>query len=51
MLHLLGIDHLRLTYRFQGRALTDVHGEVAATSWPDLAKPAGESSSLRGIVA
>lgn len=30
MLHLLGIDHLRLTYRFQGRdfRLTDVHGEV-----------------------
>ncbi len=30
MLHLLGFDHLRLTYRFQGRdfRLTDVHGEV-----------------------
>ncbi len=30
MLHLLGIDHLRLTYRFQGRdfRLTDVHGKV-----------------------
>src|SRR5262249_52640113 len=30
MLHLLGVDHLRLTYRFQGRdfRLTDVHGEV-----------------------
>jgi hypothetical protein len=30
MLHLLGIDHTRLTYRFQGRdfRLTDVHGEV-----------------------
>ena len=30
MLHLLGIDHKRLTYRFQGRdfRLTDVHGEV-----------------------
>jgi hypothetical protein len=30
MLHLLGIDHLRLTYRFQGRdfRLTDVRGEV-----------------------
>jgi hypothetical protein len=29
-LHLLGIDHLKLTYRFQGRdyRLTDVHGEV-----------------------
>jgi hypothetical protein len=30
MLHLLGIDHKKLTYRFQGRdfRLTDVHGEV-----------------------
>ena len=30
MLHLLGIDHTRLTYKYQGRhfRLTDVHGEV-----------------------
>ena len=30
MLHLLGIDHEKLTYRFQGRPfrLTDVHGKV-----------------------
>jgi arylsulfatase A-like enzyme len=30
VLHLLGIDHTRLTYRFQGRdfRLTDVHGKV-----------------------
>jgi hypothetical protein len=30
MLHLFGIDHTRLTYRFQGRdfRLTDVHGRV-----------------------
>jgi hypothetical protein len=30
ILHLLGMDHERLTYRFQGRdyRLTDVHGEV-----------------------
>ncbi len=30
MLHLLGLDHERLTYRYQGRAfrLTDVHGKV-----------------------
>ena len=30
MLHLMGIDHTRLTYRFQGRdfRLTDVEGEV-----------------------
>jgi hypothetical protein len=31
ILHLLGIDHTKLTYRFQGRdfRLTDVHGAVA----------------------
>lgn len=30
LLHLMGIDHERLTYRFQGRRfrLTDVHGDV-----------------------
>jgi Protein of unknown function (DUF1501) len=30
ILHLLGFDHTRLTYRFQGRdfRLTDVSGEV-----------------------
>jgi hypothetical protein len=30
VLHLLGLDHKKLTYRFQGRdfRLTDVHGEV-----------------------
>ncbi len=30
LLHLMGIDHTRLTYRFQGRdyRLTDVHGSV-----------------------
>jgi hypothetical protein len=30
ILHLLGLDHTRLTYRFQGRdfRLTDIHGEV-----------------------
>lgn len=30
LLHILGIDHERLTYRFQGRyfRLTDVHGEI-----------------------
>jgi len=29
-LHLCGIDHKKLTFRFQGRdfRLTDVHGEV-----------------------
>jgi hypothetical protein len=32
ILHLLGIDHKRLTYRFQGRdfRLTDVHGDVVS---------------------
>jgi hypothetical protein len=32
ILHLLGIDHTRLTYRFQGRdfRLTDVHGNVVS---------------------
>ena len=30
ILHLLGFDHRRLTFRFQGRdyRLTDVHGKV-----------------------
>jgi hypothetical protein len=30
ILHLLGLDHKRLTYRFSGRdmRLTDVHGEL-----------------------
>jgi hypothetical protein len=30
ILHLIGLDHLRLTYRYQGRdfRLTDVHGDV-----------------------
>jgi len=30
ILHLLGIDHLKLTYRYAGRdfRLTDVYGEV-----------------------
>ncbi|MGE0760668.1 MAG: DUF1501 domain-containing protein, partial [Pirellulaceae bacterium] len=31
ILHLLGFDHTRLTFRFQGRdyRLTDIHGELA----------------------
>jgi hypothetical protein len=30
MLHLLGVEHRRMTYRYQGRdfRLTDVHGHV-----------------------
>jgi Protein of unknown function (DUF1501) len=33
ILHLLGMDHTRLTYRYSGRdfRLTDVHGEVVET--------------------
>lgn len=33
MLHCLGVDHLKLTYKFQGRhyRLTDVHGRVVKT--------------------
>jgi hypothetical protein len=33
IMHLLGIDHTRLTYRYQGRQfrLTDVHGEVVSS--------------------
>ena len=33
ILHCLGVDHTRLTYKFQGRhfRLTDVHGHVART--------------------
>jgi hypothetical protein len=32
MLHLLGIDHTKLTYQYQGRnfRLTDVHGKVVS---------------------
>jgi hypothetical protein len=31
LLHLLGLDHLKLTYRYAGRdfRLTDIHGKVA----------------------
>ena len=33
MMHLLGIDHLRLTFKYQGRRfrLTDIHGNVVET--------------------
>jgi hypothetical protein len=32
VLHLLGLDHERLTYRYQGRdfRLTDVHGRIVS---------------------
>ena len=46
LLHLLGIDHERLTFRFQGRdfRLTDVHGQVVSglLAWNFLS-----ASSLR----
>ena len=36
MLHLLGLDHTRLTYGFQGRdfRLTDVHGDIGLAKTP-----------------
>ncbi|MFT7642829.1 MAG: hypothetical protein ACI9G1_004588, partial [Pirellulaceae bacterium] len=46
MLHCLGIDHKRLTFKFQGRhyRLTDVHGTVVKELvGPSLAKPLLES--------
>ena len=54
MLHLLGVDHKRLTYRWGGRdmRLTDVHGELIEADpglrgrdWSDLADPAGGAGS------
>ena len=41
ILHLPGFDHLKLTYRFQGRdyRLTDVHGNIAS----------GRGQNRRGI--
>ena len=37
MLHLMGPDHKRLTFRFQGRdfRLTDVHGEIITKLTPE----------------
>jgi hypothetical protein len=33
ILHLMGLDHTKLTYRYSGRdfRLTDVHGSVATS--------------------
>ena len=41
ILHLLGLDHERLTFRFSGRdfRLTDVHGEVRARDIGVAANP------------
>jgi Protein of unknown function (DUF1501) len=43
ILHQLGLDHTRLTYRFQGRdfRLTDVHGTVATALLASPVKPRG----------
>ena len=40
ILHLLGIDHEKLTYRFQGRdfRLTDVHGKLVPALLAELAR-------------
>ena len=34
-MHLMGIDHERLTFKYQGRRfrLTDVHGQVGRRFW------------------
>ena len=44
ILHLLGLDHERLTYRFAGRdyRLTDVYGESWRVSWHRLLATANE---------
>ncbi|GMV97042.1 MAG: hypothetical protein AMXMBFR83_14010 [Phycisphaerae bacterium] len=44
ILHLMGIDHTRLTYFYQGRRyrLTDVHGHVVHDLLADPAKPGPE---------
>jgi hypothetical protein len=37
-MHLLGFDHERLTYRFQGRdyRLTDIHGQPVEVPTPEM---------------
>ena len=44
ILHLLGFDHTKLTYRFQGRdfRLTDVSGEVVRKCWRELPAVCGQ---------
>ena len=53
ILHLLGLDHTRLTYRYAGRdfRLTDVHGEVVRTFWREGRRlnQFGTSSSGNGV--
>ena len=49
ILHLLGLDHTRLTFRFQGRdfRLTDVAGQVVTKilAWPNGRKPKAQSEA------
>ena len=42
MMHLLGVDHKKLTFKYQGRhfRLTDVHGRVVEKALGSLARPA-----------
>ena len=49
MLHLLGIDHKRLTHRFGGRdmRLTDVHGEIVRTCSSILRRQPGMEQGPR----
>ena len=46
ILHLMGLDHTRLTFRFGGRdmRLTDVHGNVVQAALADLA---GQGTTLQ----
>ncbi len=55
MLHLLGLDHEKLTYKFQGRdfRLTDVHGkrrdEAAGVTGP-AAESSHQATFLSGVI-
>ena len=45
IMHLMGLNHEHLTYRYSGRdfRLTDVSGRVAPGSWPDRLRRPGEA--------
>ena len=49
MLHLLGMDHTRLTYRYSGRdfRLTDVEGAVVRRSWREAS---AEQAACPGLI-
>ena len=53
LLHLLGIDHEKLTYKFQGRdfRLTDVHGKLVPPCSPDAADDSGVVLNDSGVVS